>query len=97
MPSWPEFGYELEDHETESHSVYKAHFGVRGGPTGKKWMPCYVCGQAFREDQMEWFEGKPYGIPCGDHKDIRSILRKERNDTISRRSGRDEEITEVYD
>lgn len=47
--------------------------GVRRGHSFRTWHNCSVCGQSFREDELEWYNGRPYGIPCTDHLDIYSM------------------------
>jgi len=48
------------------------------GASAERAYPCWVCRKPFRESDLQWFRGVPYGIPCGDHKDIQSTLREER-------------------
>lgn len=50
-------------------------------PSGKaeRAYPCWICGRPFRESQVVWFRGRPYGVPCRDHLDIRGILQAERS------------------
>lgn len=58
------------------------------GQIGQRSYRCVKCGFAFKEKDVQFFRGKPYGVPCGDYKDIRSILLKERSERLqSRRKG----------
>ena len=44
---------------------------------------CVACGLQFKQSEMRFFRGKAYGIPCGCHTDIRSLLRRERKEVPS--------------
>ncbi len=37
---------------------------------------CCKCQRPFDESEVTWYDGKPYGIPCGDYKDIRTLRLK---------------------
>lgn len=37
---------------------------------------CCKCQQPFEASQIVWYEGRPYGIPCKDYRDIRSLRLK---------------------
>lgn len=43
---------------------------------GERWYHCSVCDFCFPESLVVKFRGRIYGKPCGDYKDIASILRK---------------------
>lgn len=43
----------------------------------QKWHRCVLCSLSYPEGEMKLFRGSWYGVPCGDHRDIGSILRKE--------------------
>lgn len=65
------------------------------GQAERAW-PCWVCARPFRESQLTWFRGKPYGIPCEDYKDIRNILLREAAGTQPPpRRGDVEEVAEI--
>lgn len=51
--------------------------GVKPGVSFQRSYGCFECGQWFPEEDIEWFRGKPYGVPCGCNADIESILRQE--------------------
>lgn len=53
--------------ETNTHSL-------PSNAKGRGYL-CCLCKQPFDESQIVWYDGKPYGKPCGDYKDIRSIER----------------------
>lgn len=51
-----------------------------GNPEGVKFersYKCHVCGLEYRESDIRFFRGAPYGIPCGCANDIPSIIRLE--------------------
>jgi len=54
--------------------------GNTAGLVGLRSYRCVICGFDYKEDRITMFRGKPYGIPCGCSKDIRSIVFKERED-----------------
>jgi hypothetical protein len=68
--------------------VQQASDGNVPGLIGQRSYRCVKCGLAFKEKDVQFFRGKPYGIPCSDYKDIQSILRKERADRVRRRRER---------
>ena len=37
---------------------------------------CSVCGNLYKANQIRWFQGKPYGMPCEDYKDIATEIRR---------------------
>lgn len=45
---------------------------------GEKSYICSRCGLGFKESDIRWYEGQPFGIPCGCHKDIPSLIRRKR-------------------
>ena len=60
--------------------VQGAQDGTRLG-TGmdfEKYERCFHCGKSYQRKQMRRFRGKWYGLPCGDHRDIQDILRREK-------------------
>lgn len=65
------------DGELETKTVYVPSDGNVPGLIGERSYRCSICGLAFKEHDVTHFRGKVYGIPCGDHKDINSILRSE--------------------
>lgn len=73
---------QMPDGSYETRSVEQASDGNVGGLIGQRSYRCVICGRAFKEGQVQMFRGKPYGVPCGDYKDIKSILMKERADRI---------------
>ena len=55
-----------------------------------KWERCVQCGLSFPRIKMRVFRGAWYGVPCGDYKDIKSIIRNElasRHVRYDKRSG----------
>ena len=76
-----EYGYTRDDVDS---NVYVASHGITGGWTGQKWYTCAVCSQPFRENEMVWYEGRPYGKPCGDYLDIKSLERDKHYKVIFR-------------
>lgn len=63
-----------------------------GNPPGSMYIRaerCFECSLAFRRNQMKYFRGKWYGVPCGCFRDISSILKREdahtRKERINRR------------
>lgn len=67
----------------EDREVPQASDGMVGGLIGQRSYRCVICGRAFKEKDVQMFRGKPYGVPCGDYKDIESILFKERAERIA--------------
>lgn len=61
-----------------SQKVYEASEGLPPGRSFLKSYRCANCGTLFKESQIRWFRGQAYGMPCGDYKDIASIIRRER-------------------
>ncbi len=45
---------------------------------GEKWYRCCQCGLDFPRSKVRIFQGKVYGIPCSDAKDIAQLARKGR-------------------
>ena len=68
-----------------TYNVPEPTDGNTPGLVGLRSYRCVICGFDYKEDKITMFRGKPYGVPCGCSKDIRSILIKERED---RRRGR---------
>lgn len=76
------------DGELVLKQVEQPSDGNVSGFIGQRSYRCVKCGLAFKEKDVELFRGKPYGVPCGDYKDIRSILMKERSERVRmKRSG----------
>ena len=62
---------------TEAGTVDSASDGI---PPGRDFLGsrrCTQCGFLFKYDDLVYFRGHYYGKPCGDYKDISSILRRE--------------------
>ena len=59
-----------------------------GGKAGTIYYSCDVCGDVFPEHQVIRYRGRDYGIPCGDAKDIRSLIERQQAQNRSRREGR---------
>jgi len=53
--------------------------GHPSGWRGERSYECVACGLSFRESDIQWYKGKPYGVPCGCNKDIPSLIRLERS------------------
>jgi len=73
-----------------SQKVWEASEGIQPGRNFEKSFRCANCGTLFKESHVRWFRGQAYGIPCGDHKDIASILRRERESHRQAGIGRNE-------
>lgn len=67
--------------------------GNTSGLVGLRSYRCVICGFDYKEDKITMFRGKPYGIPCGCSKDIKSILQEERR---NRRYGRQTDYSVRY-
>lgn len=67
---------------SDGKTIDVANVGNPKGPMGMRSHICYVCAMIWKENQMVEFRGKWYGIPCGCHKDIVSIRKRERNNRI---------------
>ena len=39
---------------------------------------CVACSLTFKKSEVRFYNGKPYGIPCGCSNDIPSLMRKGR-------------------
>lgn len=51
--------------------------GIPPGQTFEGSRRCAQCGFLYKYHDLKWFRGRYYGIPCGDYRDIASILRRE--------------------
>ena len=51
--------------------------GIPPGQTFEGSRRCAQCGFLYKYHDLKYFRGRYYGIPCGDYKDIASILRRE--------------------
>jgi hypothetical protein len=69
---------QMPDGTFETRSVPQYSDAAPSGLIGERSYRCVVCGAAFKEHDIQIFRGKPYGVPCGCYKDIRSILLEER-------------------
>lgn len=49
--------------------------------TFRKWDRCYSCGIEFPEDELMEFQGRKYGVPCGDYKDIPQLASRGKSTT----------------
>jgi hypothetical protein len=82
---------QLADGTYEDRLVPQYSDGMVPGLVGERSYRCVICGQSFKAHDVQMFRGKPYGVPCGCYKDIRSILKKERAELIrSKKDGRSE-------
>jgi hypothetical protein len=45
---------------------------------------CVQCGFSYPKEQMKHFQGKWYGVPCGDFRDIHDIILKQHADSYRR-------------
>lgn len=82
---------QMPDGTFEEKSVPQSSDGFLPGLTGERSYRCVVCGLAFKEKNVIIFREKPYGVPCGCSKDIKSILLEERADRYRSRL-RDEHV-----
>lgn len=73
------------EQSTDGQTIQVANVGNPKGTMGVRSHICVACAMAFKEDKMTRYNGKWYGIPCGCHKDIPSLRRKERNQKIRSR------------
>lgn len=65
--------------EDQALSTLTASSGV---PPGVEFMgsrACAICQQLYKYKDLVFFRGAYYGIPCGDYKDIKGILRREQD------------------
>jgi hypothetical protein len=79
--------------ELEADQNYEALTVNSGTPPGVEFMgsrACAVCAQLYKYKDLVFFRGAYYGIPCGDYKDIKGILRREQDARYIGRS-RDEQ------
>lgn len=76
--------------EHVNSTYYMPSDGNTDGLIGERSYRCSICGLAFKAGQVMHFRGKVYGVPCGDAKDINSILESEnaRNKTVARSNER---------
>jgi hypothetical protein len=51
---------------------------VKSGFHFTRHWDCSQCHLSFREDEIEFYQGKPFGKPCGCSKDIVSLMNKGR-------------------
>jgi hypothetical protein len=51
---------------------------VKSGIHFQKHYDCSKCHKSYREDEMVFYQGKPYGKPCSCYKDIKSLMNKGR-------------------
>lgn len=56
-----------------------ANVGNPRGEFGVRSHFCVVCRLAFKETKMRNYQGNWYGVPCGCHRDIPSLRRKNKN------------------
>ena len=50
--------------------------------TSKRWYDCCQCGMSFPRTKVVFFRGAPWGIPCGDYKDIRQLAQVGQEHTV---------------
>lgn len=79
--------------ELETKTFYMPSDGNTEGRVGERSYRCSICGLAFKAGDVTHFRGKVYGVPCGDYKDINSILRSEASKT-QRASRSDERVSD---
>ena len=65
------------DGELEIKEVQQPSDGNVPGLVGERSYRCVKCGFAYKESDVVIFRGKPYCVPMGCSKDIKSILLKE--------------------
>lgn len=83
--TWVTRRVQMADGTFEEKSVPQSSDGFLPGISGERSYRCVVCGLAFKANNVVMFRGKPYGVPCGDSKDIKSILLEERADRFRSR------------
>lgn len=59
--------------------TYEASHGRPLGAKNEPYFPCASCSEPFFVSDMREWEGKLYGVPCGDYQDkVRTRQREER-------------------
>lgn len=87
--TWVDRVVQMPDGTFETKSVPQSSDGYLNGLEGERSYRCVVCGLAFKESDVILFRGKPYGIPCGDDRDIKGILLQERSERFRQRIRKD--------
>jgi formate-dependent nitrite reductase cytochrome c552 subunit len=68
------FSYGGTDYPVGSHFTQKGIYQQRS-------FVCSQCHVEFRRDQVKFYKGRVFGVPCGCHTDIYQLQRRER-DTV---------------
>lgn len=54
-------------------------FGTKRGFTFERYFTCSQCHLDYKEHDIQFYNGKPFGIPCGCFRDIASLQNKGKN------------------
>lgn len=57
----------------DGQTVVMADMGVKPGPGDERYRRCCKCSLTYPESDFMWYNGKPYGVPCGCYTDIRRL------------------------
>lgn len=57
-----------------SNYLVDAGPGTKGAIRWERSYECCKCHLGFKESQVAFFKGKPYGVPCGCAKDIDKLV-----------------------
>lgn len=52
----------------------------QGGAAGTIYYSCDVCGDVYPASQILRYRGRDYGIPCGDARDVQSLIERRYRD-----------------
>jgi len=55
--------------------------GTKPGIYQQRYFVCSQCHMEYRRDQVKFYKGRVFGVPCGCHTDIYQLQRRER-DTV---------------